>query len=319
MNTTTGNVGVGIVPTNDNKLRVAGTTAAPTVLITGNNNDNLDSVLRIENQANGGRGIFVSMPTGNFWPGITVAHAGNGWGGYFSLNSSANVYDAVRGITNGTARGGYFTVSNSANTSAALEGSTNGTSGIGVRGEATATSGTNYGVYGTSASGSGSGWGVWAQGRLGASGTKSFRIDHPQDPENRYLLHYSSESPEPINFYSGNVVTDARGYATVTLPSWFEAINRDFRYQLTVIGDFAQAIIAEEIKGNRFVIRTDKPQIKVSWRVEAARNDLWVQRYGAPVEVEKTGVEKGTLQHPELYGQPVEKGIRYQPPPREDR
>jgi hypothetical protein len=33
--------------------------------------------------------------------------------------------------------------------------------------------------------------------------------------------------------------------------------NRDFRYQLTVIGEFARAMVSEEIKDNEFVIRTD--------------------------------------------------------------
>jgi hypothetical protein len=49
----------------------------------------------------------------------------------------------------------------------------------------------------------------------------------------------------------------------------------------------------------------------VSWRVEALRNDRWVQMRGAPVEVDKQGPEKGTYQHPELYGQPPEKSMNY--------
>ena len=49
-----------------------------------------------------------------------------------------------------------------------------------------------------------------------------------------------------MNIYNGNVITDANGEAVVALPEWFEALNRDFRYQLTVIGQFAQAIVAEK-------------------------------------------------------------------------
>ena len=41
------------------------------------------------------------------------------------------------------------------------------------------------------------------------------------------------------------------------------------------------------------------------------RNDRWVQQRGAPVEVEKQDLEKGTYQHPELYGQPPEKGMNF--------
>ena len=60
-----------------------------------------------------------------------------------------------------------------------------------------------------------------------------------------------------------------------------------------------------------FRIAGGAPGTKVSWRVEALRNDLWVQKRGAPVEVEKQDLEKGTYQHPELYGQPPEVGMNY--------
>jgi hypothetical protein len=109
------------------------------------------------------------------------------------------------------------------------------------------------------------------------SSTKYFRIDHPFDPENKYLIHACIESNEVLNKYSGNVITDENGYANVTLPDYFEAINIDFRYQLTCIGQFAQAIIFEEIKNNRFSIKTDKPNVKVSWEVTARRNDKYMR------------------------------------------
>ena len=97
--------------------------------------------------------------------------------------------------------------------------------------------------------------------------TKNFKIDHPLDPENKYLYHTSVESPDMMNIYNGNIITDENGEATVQLPEYFQALNRDFRYQLTVIGAFAQAIIADEITRNRFVIRTNDPNVKVSWQV----------------------------------------------------
>ena len=60
------------------------------------------------------------------------------------------------------------------------------------------------------------------------AGTKDFRIDHPLDPGNEYLVHASVESSEMINVYSGNVKLDGRGEAVLQLPSWFEALNGDF-------------------------------------------------------------------------------------------
>jgi hypothetical protein len=44
---------------------------------------------------------------------------------------------------------------------------------------------------------------------------------------------------------------------------------------------------------------------------ECRGNDRWVQKYGAPVEVEKQDLERGTYQRPELYGQPPEMGVNY--------
>lgn len=80
----------------------------------------------------------------------------------------------------------------------------------------------------------------------------SFKIDHPLDPARKYLYHSFVESPDMKNVYDGNIVTDGAGSATVTLPDWFESLNSDFRYQLTVIGQFAHATIGSEINNNRF-------------------------------------------------------------------
>ncbi len=51
-----------------------------------------------------------------------------------------------------------------------------------------------------------------------SKGGGSFKIDHPLDPENKYLYHSFVESPDMMNIYNGNAVTDGRGYATIALP-----------------------------------------------------------------------------------------------------
>jgi hypothetical protein len=130
----------------------------------------------------------------------------------------------------------------------------------------------------------------------------SFKIDHPLDPENKYLYHSFIESPDMMNIYNGNVTTDANGEATVTLPDYFEALNRDFRYQLTVVGQFAQAIVARKITHNRFTIRTDKPSVEVSWQVTGVRQDAYANAYRIQVEEEKPVSERGSLLHPGAYG-----------------
>ncbi len=150
---------------------------------------------------------------------------------------------------------------------------------------------------------------VLVDGDLAVSGLKLFRIDHPFDPANQYLSHAAMESPEALNLYSGNVTTNSSGDVTVELPSYFSSINRDFRYQLTVIGQFAQAIVADEIANNRFTIKTDQPNVKVSWQVTGIRNDAWARAHPLQVEQPKPEDERGTYQHPELFNQPEEKSL----------
>lgn len=141
-----------------------------------------------------------------------------------------------------------------------------------------------------------------------SKGSGSFKIDHPLDPTQKYLSHSFVESPDMMNVYNGNVVTDAAGKATVTLPDYFAALNRDFRYQLTVIGEFAQAIVAQEIEHNQFVILSDKPNIKVSWQVTGIRQDPYAEANRIEVEVPKPLAEQGTYLHPEAYGLPASRG-----------
>jgi hypothetical protein len=87
-----------------------------------------------------------------------------------------------------------------------------------------------------------------------------------------------------MNIYNGNVTTDAQGNAVIHLPEWLEALNRDFRYQLTVIGQFSQAIVASKIANHQFTIKTDKPHVEVSWQVTGIRQDAWANAHRIPVE-----------------------------------
>ena len=141
-----------------------------------------------------------------------------------------------------------------------------------------------------------------------------FVIDNPVDPANSYLCHSFVESPDMMNVYNGEATTDAEGNATVELPSYFEALNRDFHYQLTVIGQFAQAIVADEIRGNRFSIKTDKPDVRVSWLVTGIRQDAWANANRFEAEVDKPEGERGKYLAPREHGQPEEAGIHYAPP-----
>jgi hypothetical protein len=158
------------------------------------------------------------------------------------------------------------------------------------------------------------GFAAYMRGNAAVTGTLTkgggaFRIDHPLDPEDKVLQHSFVESPDMKNVYDGVVVTNAHGEAVVELPAYFEALNRDFRYQLTVIGEFAQAIVADEIAGNRFVIRTDKAGVKVSWQVTGIRRDPWAEANRIVVEQDKPDAERGLYLHAAAYGAPPEKDV----------
>ena len=144
-----------------------------------------------------------------------------------------------------------------------------------------------------------------------SKGGGSFKIDHPLDPANKYLYHSFVESPDMMNIYNGNVVTDSNGDAVVPLADWFETLNRDFRYQLTVVGQFAQAIVASKVGNHQFKIKTDKPNVEVSWQVTGIRQDAWANVHRIPVEEEKSARERGHYLHPELYGAPEEASIAW--------
>jgi hypothetical protein len=144
-----------------------------------------------------------------------------------------------------------------------------------------------------------------------AKGGGSFKIDHPLDPENKYLYHSFVESPDMMNIYNGNITTDANGEAVVEMPDYFEALNRDFRYQLTVIGQFAQAIVAEKIKGNQFRIKTNAANVEVSWQVTGVRHDAYANKHRIPVEEVKTEKERGYFLHADAYNQPEERSLNF--------
>ena len=112
-----------------------------------------------------------------------------------------------------------------------------------------------------------------------------------------------------MNIYNGNVTTDEQGSAVVQLPEWFETLNRDFRYQLTVIGQFAQAIVASKVNNHQFAIKTDRANVEVSWQVTGIRQDAWANAHRIPVEVSKPESDRGLYLHPELFGAPAEKNI----------
>ena len=131
----------------------------------------------------------------------------------------------------------------------------------------------------------------------------AFRIDHPLDPANKFLNHSFVESPDMKNIYDGVAMLDAAGQAVVELPAWFEALNKDFRYQLTAIGAPAPGLyIAKEIQDNRFSIAGGAPGMKVSWQVTGIRHDPYAEANRIAVEEDKPADARGAYLFPAGYG-----------------
>ncbi|HWN96114.1 MAG TPA: hypothetical protein VNT99_13835, partial [Methylomirabilota bacterium] len=239
--------------------------------------------------------------TGDLGVGVMGTHDGGGWGVY----GQAATGPGVRGS-------GYFGVYGDSNhpLGSGVYGTAAG-GGIGVSGVVPVGVSESVGVYGIAGAGSWAGYfnGLVHASALSVSGSKDFKIDHPLDPANKYLVHSCIESPDRMNIYNGNATTSGDGEAVVELPGYFSALNSDFRYQLTVLGQFAQAIIANEIENNRFTIKTDKPNVKVSWQVTGVRQDAYARAHPMVVEPEKSPAHKGLYLAPELFGQPPEKQI----------
>ena len=288
------------------------------------------SAVGVFGESTDGRGVFGDSQTGTGVRG--ESNSGSGVYGYG--NTGRGVYGNSlqnHGVYGRSVSGAH----------AGVYGFNTQADGVGVLGEAQGgTNQTSIGVYGL-----GSGWGVvgvanevghgvagygsflgasiygasgaaWAgffdgdvvvEGNLQVNNNFGARTDHPIDPANKYLNQSFVESPQLMSVQNGNITTDSNGEAIVSLPEYFGAMSGDFRYQLTVVGQFAQAIVAQKIEGNVFKIKTDKPGVEVSWQVTGLRQ----AKTRKPAEELKSETERGHYLNPAAFGQPEEKSIQW--------
>ena len=288
---------------------------------------NGNSVFGADFLNNGGTGTAIISDGGAVGASYLTNGSGiatNGYHGTFSYgknasgtgvigvgNNQANINTfpgggggSFTGNPNGVA--GYAYTTNSSTYAVYGQYSGGVADGRGVYGYSYPAANWGYGVYGYG------GWySVYANGDMGASGVKTFLIDHPADPENKMLKHFSIESNEVLNVYRGNIVLDDNGEAEVTLPDYFHLINTNFSYNLTPIGAPANLYIVTEVnEDGKFKVAGGNPGQKISWYVYAERNDPYLQQNPEKKEVvvDKTGDRKGKYFMPELYGQPDSKG-----------
>jgi hypothetical protein len=242
-----------------------------------------------------------------FQPAGSYATLGaNAFAGDQSVSGTVGVVASASGATAMSVQATELTASNTAVSAIA-----DGVDGTGVVGQAM--NGSNAtGVWGISSSGEA---GLF-EGNVSVTGTlsaaaKSFKIDDPLDPADKFLVHASVESSELKTVYDGMVTLDANGAAVVQLPDWFEALNGDFRYQLTCVGGYAPVYIAQKIRNNIFKIGGGTPGLEVDWQVTGVRHDPYAEAHPLRVERQKTAKERGYYLHPELYGQPGKKSIEW--------
>jgi hypothetical protein len=269
---------------------------------------NSDGVQGVNSAATNGTGAGVRA-IGNNNHGLVAT----------TSNTSAN---AVRAIHQAT-QTGFF---------AAVLGQAINPDGVGVYGANLDASLVGVGVLGYALY---PGFGMYAFGDLGVTadayvygnlyvsgsvskGGGTFKIDHPLDPANKYLVHSFVESDEMKTVYDGVAHLDGAGQATVTMPAWFAALNRDVRIQLTPVGGAMPDLHVGSLpEDGTFTIAGGTPGGTVCWQVTGVRKDAWARAHPIRVEEAKGPTERGRYLHPVELGKPtslaVEPGGRQRP------
>jgi hypothetical protein len=145
-----------------------------------------------------------------------------------------------------------------------------------------------------------------------SKGSGTFVIDHPLDPKNKLLYHSFVESPDVLNIYDGIASLDSSGKATIALPGYFLALNKDFQYLATAIGQpMPNLHLSSEVRRRFFFfgkivlsIAGGAPNGRVSWQVTGIRHDPFILANPIVPEVEKGPnelVDKGKYLFPEFY------------------
>ncbi len=121
---------------------------------------------------------------------------------------------------------------------------------------------------------------IYSSGTLIAK-DKRFRINHPLDPENRFLVHACVEGPENAIYYRGQGELKD-GISVVKLPDYFEALALPGHRTVTLTpccqdNEPISILAATEVVNGHFKVRTSdgsNPAQRFFWEVKAVRADV---------------------------------------------
>lgn len=129
----------------------------------------------------------------------------------------------------------------------------------------------------------GQGRGRWVRlwDTLSVHGTKQFMIDHPLDPDHKYLIHATLEGPEVAVFYRGEAHL-SKGQTSVSLPEYFEALTRKENRTVLLTPKYnadeaVSMLAASDIRDGKFTARMiddNNPSQEFYWEVKALRADV---------------------------------------------
>ena len=230
--------------------------------------------------------------------------------GWAQSSAATGVYgeaDLPSGLTTGVhgvsassqGRAVFGSATATAGSTIGLRGQAASSSGYGVYANVTATAGTHYGVFGQVTATSG--YAGYFSGRVHVSGTLSkaagsFKIDHPLDPEHKYLYHSFVESPDMKNVYDGVVTTDGAGFATVRAARLVPGAQP----RLPLPADACSATARGRAPASSARSRTTRSwcrptcrSVEVSWQVTGIRQDAYAEKHRIPVEEDKPADEQG--------------------------
>ena len=190
-----------------------------------------------------------------------------------------------------------------------MNGISSATDGTGVYGHATAGT-VAKGVHGECAPANG--WAGYFDGDVFVSGdldmtTAAVAVDHPDDPGGQWYRRALVGAFEEVTVISGNARTGAGGRVAVRVSDLFARMHKDFRYQLTPLGETSKLFVSRQLTGGRFTIQADRAGLDVSWQITGVRNDPAAKRFA--VTSRKTGGQRGRYVAPELYGQPPSRSL----------